>query len=187
MCCGKNEMKLLENNNQFIVKAGSAVALADRLIETFGRELRRLSPSELNVSGGTVSFRAGVFRLVSNWNLLVPISRGEIVVAPANDGVSVRYTISFRQLVTVATIMIVIMMVMICSSEGSQALPLAVFGGSIMWLWLVGMNLAIAIPRFRRFVRKCVESAGATEIKQIAEQQGGGYSLPTARSAQPTP
>lgn len=163
-------MRLQEHTNQFLVKADLADGLRDRLLDTFRQELDRLSPRKLDVSGDTVSFRGGVFRLVMNWNLLVPIGRGEIVVAPTDDGLLVRYRISFRELITVATIMILVMMVMIFGSEGIEAFPIVPVGLSFGWLFIVGGNIAICIPRFNSFVRKCAKQAGATEIHQIAEQ-----------------
>lgn len=162
-------MGLLEYTNQFLVKANLADGLRDRLLDTFRQELDRLSPRKLDVSGDTVSFRGGVFRLVTSWNLLGPIGRGEIVVAPTDDGLSVRYRISFRELITLVTIMILIMMVMIFSSEGMEAFPIVPVALSFGWVFAVGGNIAICIPRFNSFVKKCAKQAGATEIHQIAE------------------
>lgn len=159
-------MKIQEHTNQFLVKADQADGLHDRLLYTFRLELDRLSPRKLDVSGDTVAFRGGVFRLglMTNWNLLVPIGRGEIVVEPTDDGLSVRYVISFRELITVATIMILIMMAMIFESEGMEVFPFVPVALIFGWLFVVGGNIAIAIPRFNSFVRKCAKQAGATEI-----------------------
>jgi len=168
-------MGLQEHGNQFIVRAALADGLADRLLQTFQQELHRLSARKLDMSGDTVSFAGGGFRFVSNWNLLVPISRGKIVVMPIADGVTVRYQISFRELIVVATIMILAMAVIFCGFEGRAGLASVAFFVPVGWLWLVGMNIVIAIPRFNCFVKRCAKMAGATEIHQITEPAAVRY------------
>ena len=50
--------------------------LADQLAEA----LRRVDARDVIATVDRVSFRGGVFRSVSNWNVLVPFSHGELII-----------------------------------------------------------------------------------------------------------
>ena len=97
-----------------------------------------------------------MFRLVSNWNILVPFGFGDLTVD--SDARKVRYTLNCWQLVVVTTVMIVLAAVILLASvrdSGGKTLWLLPF----MWLWLVGGNLAIGIPQFKSLVTRAVATA----------------------------
>jgi len=162
-------MRPQEHSNQFVLKADPDDDLRDRLLKAFWQELDSRSPRSLDVSGDTISFRGGVFRLVSSWNLLAPIGRGEIAVGTTESGLAVSYRISFRELIVVVTVMILTMMFLILSSEGVEKLPVIASLLGIGWLYMVTASIAFAIMRFNGFVRKCAMSAGATEIQKVKQ------------------
>ena len=121
--------------------------------------LRGVDASSIEILGNHVVFTAGMFRLVGNWNVLVPFGSGDLTV----DSIAceVRYTLNCWQLVVVATVMIVFGAVILLASVSDSGgktlwlLPVIPF----MWLWLVGGNLAIGIPRFKSFVTRAVATA----------------------------
>jgi hypothetical protein len=67
----------------------------------------------------------------------------------------VRYRLSFRQLIVASNVLMGVMAGMVWLDTRSPIILLLVPVG---WLWLVGGNLAIGIPRFRRFLWNSIES-----------------------------
>lgn len=113
------------------------------------QELVAVRASDVLRTGNKITFRGGIFRFVSNWNILVPIGYGEIEILPA----SVKYEFSCAQMLVLTTLMAGVMgMFMLSSvpvfSTFSLVAPL------LMWLWLFGMNYLIAVVRLPAFVRK---------------------------------
>jgi hypothetical protein len=100
-----------------------------------------------------VTFRGGIFRLVTNWNILVPVCYGEIEVQPGNPG-SVKYKFSCVEMLVITAIMVVLMGGFILSSIPISAF--SILAPLIMWLWLFGMNYLTAMLRLPAFVKKIV-------------------------------
>jgi len=67
----------------------------------------------------------------------------------------VRYRLSFRQLIVTVNIMLGIM-----AGEAwfDTRDPIVLLLLPVGWSWLIGGNLAIGIPRFRRFLRNSIDS-----------------------------
>src|SRR5580693_8994219 len=63
--------------------------------------LRGVEARGVVIEANRVLFRGGVFRLVGNWNVLCPFGFGDLAV-DANLR-QIRYRLSFRQLMLVAT------------------------------------------------------------------------------------
>ncbi len=121
--------------------------------------LHRVNASTVEIIGNRVTFTAGILRLVSNWNILVPFGSGDLIVD--SDACKVRYTLNCWQLIVVATVMMVfaaaVLLASVTDSGGKTLWLLLVV--PFMWLWLVGGNLAIGIPRFKSFVGRAVATA----------------------------
>ena len=107
----------------------------------------------VDLADGRASFKGGVFRMVSNWNVLAPFGSGEMRVNPTTR--QVFYRLSVRELVAMGTVVVGLMTIFTLMSRAWQP---AIFM-PIMWLWIVGGNLAIGTFRFERFVRRSIESA----------------------------
>jgi hypothetical protein len=112
--------------------------------------LEKVDAREVKVYGDRVEFKGGIFRLVSSRNILVPFGSGIVTIRP--DIRQLHYQVSCLQLVCAATVAVGIMSLFVLSSAGWQ--PLLVI--PIAWLWLVGGNLLIGIPRFERFIRRAL-------------------------------
>jgi|tagenome__1003787_1003787.scaffolds.fasta_scaffold20425852_1 hypothetical protein len=115
--------------------------------------LQQARATTVDIQGNCVAFTAGVFRFVSNWNVLVPFGSGDLTVEP--DFRQVRYRVSIRQLVLIGTALVGLMTVFMLMSPGWQPLVFVPF----MWLWLVGANIKLGIVRFRRFVVRAIATA----------------------------
>jgi hypothetical protein len=116
---------------------------------------------------GAVAFEGGSFRLVSNWNLLAPISFGRLDVERGPEGIEVRYHITFEEVVAFATLGCVFMAVtlfFLTPGPDMGAVPYVV--PVVGWAWLVGGNIAVTLVRFPAFVHRV--SVGAEDTGRAA-------------------
>ena|SRR5689334_9021644 len=125
----------------------------DKLVSHLAYCLQQESANDVDVHGHRIAFKAGMFRLVSNWNPLVPFEPGELAVDLANR--QVYYQVGFRQLVVVGTLIPIFLFAFSWLAHAWQVLIFMPF----MWLWTVGGNLAIGVVRFQRFVSRSIESS----------------------------
>lgn len=117
--------------------------------------LRELKARDVHVSGDSVFFRGGLFRFVSGSNILIPFGFGELKVDERKN--EVRYGLSIRQLVLVVALM--------CGIVGGSALvdtpydpKLLLFSG-FGFVWLVGGNVMLSLPRFKVFLRNAIDTS----------------------------
>jgi hypothetical protein len=127
------------------------------LVGHLADSLRAADARDVKVGANTVSFTGGVFRLTSKWNVLCPFGYGNLTVE--ENARQVTYRLSIRQLIVVPTIVIAFLAIFpLVGSVKSGS-----WGGltfiPFTWMWVVGGNLAIGIPRFRSFVEKVVATA----------------------------
>jgi hypothetical protein len=134
--------------------------LAKEIIESLEREKAK----NVETTNNRITFTGGVFRPVSNWNVLVPITPGEIEI----DGERhcIYYNIRFSQLIIIGSFMVAFIVAAFAVSSGAPKTVL-ILGLPFIWFWLVGMNLIIDIPRFNRFIIRIIRGAGFTVTKGL--------------------
>jgi hypothetical protein len=116
--------------------------------------LRNVHAGSVKTEANRVAFSGGAFRLVTNWNVLVPFGFGELTVDSST--LEIRYRLSFRQLAISVSIAAGLMAAFFLF----KALVAQFFTFvPIMWIWLVGFNLVIGVPRFETFIRKAIATA----------------------------
>ena len=118
----------------------------------FANCLWNVKASTVEILGNRVAFTRRLFRFVSNWNVLAPFESGDLTIDA--DSRQVHYRVSFRELVLLGTGMVGVMTVFLRTSQVPLLLIIP-----LMWLWLVGANLAIGIFRFKQFVVRAVRTA----------------------------
>ena len=119
--------------------------------------LRRLDARAVEVVKNRVSFTGGFFRLVNNWNVLVPFGFGDLTID--SNARHITYRLSFRQLVIYATVGVAIIAGFILYASYASPSWGAVLLIPGMWIWLVGGNLFIGIRRFENFLRRAIATA----------------------------
>jgi hypothetical protein len=127
------------------------------LLPYLAEAIRAVKGRDVAVSGDTVSFRGGMFRLVTNRNILMPFGRGVLTVDPLTR--QVRYELSFAQLFVFQTIIWGFVAIMMSRTPGAPYIVPVV-----LWLIVVAANLLIGVPRFRSFLRKAVDSVPVTRL-----------------------
>ena len=120
------------------------------------KNLEKVRARNIEIIGNRITFTGGLFRFVTNWNILVPITRGEIRIDRTNQ--CVQYTLNFSQLIIIGTIMVIAAGIFAISNGAPASFLL--FTLPFIWIWLVGMNLIIGIPRFNALIRSIIKSAG---------------------------
>jgi len=65
--------------------------------------LRDVKARAVEIEGNHIAFTGGMFRLVSNWNVLVPFGYGDLTVDASTR--QVHYRLSSRQLVIPVTVL----------------------------------------------------------------------------------
>ena len=135
------------------------------------RMLRDVKASRIFVGEPQIDFTVRSFRLVTNWNLLVSIDSGRITFRPHDDGVELRYRISFIRMLIIVTAMVVAVFgffpVMSWGPQSRVPLPMLLFA----WCWLFGGNYVITVSRFPSALRSALRTAGATPTPNQAMQR----------------
>ncbi len=126
-----------------------------RILINVRSELEAASARDIHLSENKISFRGGIFRLVTNWNVLVPIGSGEIEVDPGSPPV-LKYNFSTLEILVIASLMALFV-------GGSMALARPITLQTmefpiVAWLWLFGMNYLVAAFRLPAFVRRAIDA-----------------------------
>jgi hypothetical protein len=115
--------------------------------------LRAVEARDIRVTEDAVYFKGGAFRMVTNWNVLVPFDAGRFTVS--DGGQIVMYTMSYRQLLVISALMSGAMALFLFLAHQVSA---SVFAFPLIWAWLFGANLAIGKNRFDDFVSRSLNS-----------------------------
>jgi hypothetical protein len=123
--------------------------------------LRRVQARSVIIEGNCVTFTGGMLRFVSNWNVLAPFGYGDLTIDSSTH--QVQYRISLRQLIVFGTAAcgFAFMFMLFARAQPWQLLTFLPLG----WVWLVGGNLAIGIPRFNKFIRHAITTAPRRDAK----------------------
>ena len=116
---------------------------------------------KVQIDDESIVFRGGVLRLVSNINLLAPITKGRVSVHLEPDVVKLNYELWFTELLVlgiVASCFLSIYGLAGMRLPPSSALCLGLFA----FTFLFGVNILIAKSRFRAFLIKCAGQSGSS-------------------------
>lgn len=119
--------------------------------------LRQINARTVKIDKDLVSFTGGVFGAGGRGDILIPFGFGDLTID--SNSRQLRYRLSFRQLF-IGTTVLVAFIVGLTSYWYRWWDGLIV--GIIGWVWLVGLNLFIGLPRFRKFVHSAIETAPHT-------------------------
>jgi hypothetical protein len=147
----------------FTIAPARPDAAYEAILSAAEQRLRKADAHNLLNDGTEVRFTGGFFRilsnytLLSNWNLLYPITKGSITVdRQANR---IKYELGFVQVVIVGILMTGFLDT--CMAVGGKCSPSVICIASVFWfLWFAGMNYLISLARFDSFVKRCMRDAG---------------------------
>jgi len=118
--------------------------------------LEDAEPSRVSVYKQHITFRGGPFRLVHNWNILVPITSGKIHFCVEPGRVVMRYRIYFLEAFLIYTLPLSFYAAywIIASRPHAVAFyPVTI----LVWLMLLGLTYFITELRFPCLIREAVE------------------------------
>jgi len=122
-----------------------------------------------------ISFKAGLFRTVTGWNILCPVGSGEIEISRHETVIRVTYRLRFSELLIVATagVAVVVGFPVLTSAIGAAG-AFAIF--VVGWLWLFGMNYLLAKKRIPRALRglRGKQPAGRSRSHLDRDRDGSG-------------
>jgi hypothetical protein len=132
---------------------------AERLPQHLAISLEKVKAKAVVVDHNRVSFKGGIFRLVTNWNLLIPFGFGDLTVDSSER--QLNYRLSLRQLISAATLQLVggTALAVAYSGEPPRAFLVLVPVFFAMVALMVGLNVLTGVTRFRAFLRRAVASA----------------------------
>lgn len=116
--------------------------------------LRSARARKVQIDEESIVFRGGMFRLVSNMNLLSAITKGRISVHLEPNVVKLDYDLWFTELL-VAAIAGACFLGVGGLAVLRQAPSNAVCFGLFAFTWFFGGNILLAKLRFRAFLRRC--------------------------------
>jgi len=117
--------------------------------------LQKVKAARANNDGNVIFFKGGV-RLVSSFNILLPITSGRIIVNLIDDEIHVRYLLKFIELLVLSATALVIFftpLLLFKTKLNLMEISVVIF---CCWLWIVGANYLVTTLRFPRFIKKCV-------------------------------
>lgn len=136
--------------------ARNSVSVAEAARQVFYRKLELAKARRITIVGDSLTFTGGFFRIASGMNILGPVGRGRIGIQARDGTVVIQFRVSFIQLIIVST-MLVALMASVIASWGTEGPSWGFY--VFLWLWLVGGNIVIFIPRFRGFIRRGMREA----------------------------
>ena len=129
---------------------------AERLIKALETALRNESASEMSRHANELTFRGGIFRLVSNWNQLVAITSGLVRFSFSADHARIEYRITFTQMLALVPAMLAFFCLPALSAPRFEFPPWPFF--VLIAAWLFGGNYFMTRYRFPRFLRRAAQT-----------------------------
>jgi hypothetical protein len=121
--------------------------------------LRSVGADAVQVMDKGVTFRGGMFRFVTNWNVLAAFGFGDLKVD--SEAREVRYCLSYRQLVIFTVVMagVTAATILILGSLQGMSLSPSLLALPPLLLVVVFINLAWRTYDFERFLRRSIATA----------------------------
>jgi hypothetical protein len=138
-----------------------------RLVSSLEDGLRRERPKALEREGQTIRFTAGTFRTEPSWNLVAFVSKGSVEVLPHERGALIRYQLDFIGFL-IATAVLVVALFTPFALRGAHSVVKGLGTLALMWVWIYGGTVSVAIWRFSRFARRLRSAIDRTEGAQNA-------------------
>jgi hypothetical protein len=125
-------------------------ASAGAYLDALAAALKAARPAALSVEGSTLTVRGGMFRLVSNWNLLSGVTVGTVVARPGASEVTVSYDLRVTELIVLCGVLTLLGIPL-----SFNAFPWVI----LLWLALVWgaifkLNCLITEERVARLLRR---------------------------------
>jgi hypothetical protein len=126
--------------------------------------LRSVDADAVEVTDNLVTFKGGVFRFVTNWNVLVPFGFGDLTVN--SETREIRYRLSYRQLAVFSTIIVGIAAALVLAFSSWRRLSGSMLVLPFMWFVSVFVRSALGASRFQGLISRAVSTAPRISPRQ---------------------
>lgn len=141
-----------------LVRSVRVAGAVPPILSTIAQGLSSARARGVQIDGGSVTFRAGLFRLVSSINLLAAVTRGRVSVCIGPDGTRLDYDLCFTGVLAAAVAGAGFLGIAGLIGVGLAPSKAVVLGVCSFVFFFAG-NVFLARARFRAFLRKCVMRA----------------------------
>jgi hypothetical protein len=162
LCCTSGEiasMFPISIKDSIVIPLDTTTSTQD-ILEALRKKIESLEPHILTVEGNTLRFETRLFDRMGNYNLLRPISEGQISVNLSTGVAVIDFKLSFEDMVGAVSVLVAIMAIPVFNAPNLDML-----GESLIltaaWLWLFGGNFIITAIRFPRFIHRALGRVNA--------------------------
>lgn len=135
------------------------------IFERFQMKLENLKASSIKSDEDSISYKVDLIRFVHNWNLLNPISDGDIRIETYENKINVKYQIKFTDLFVISCLMAFASILIPVILIAKIIIPLVIF------LIFYGLNVLICILRYQHFIKKTISKVLEKDIPLISIEQ----------------
>lgn len=134
---------------------------ADRLTRDIAAGLESAKAKQVNRDGLIVTFRGGIFRLVSTWNPTYAVSSGTLQFLLDGSHARISYRLRMTEMIVIASI--AVLWVLAFPVFSIPELSNVNAGGLLvaLWLFIVGSNYLSIHFRFPKWLKRVVEEVKA--------------------------
>ncbi|MHC4439545.1 MAG: hypothetical protein ACYS3S_19485 [Planctomycetota bacterium] len=126
----------------------------EKVAENIYEGLKKVKARNITINQNSVSFSGGLLRFVSSWNILGPVSSGEIILEENNDSISIHYNLKFTEILIIVTLMVAGFLGPFVWQFQNSSFFLKIMMLGFLWAWLFGMSYLATVLRFPSFIRK---------------------------------
>lgn len=142
------------NTGTVVLEKRSKEDSIEELGDAIQEGLQNVKARDITRNRNNFSFSGGFLRFVSNRNILVSVSSGEITIEETAETISIRYVLKFTEMLIIVSLMVVGGFgIMLWQAPNLSFFPKVILS-AVLWLCLFGRNYLITTLRFPSFIRK---------------------------------
>lgn len=136
------------------VTNGAIESTSEMIVSMLAKRIETEKPKNITSTQDRITFSSGIFRFRASWDLLGPISYGEIDITQTSNKILVSYKLWFVELFVIVSLMVTIMAFSIFT-KGFTIQTLVLI--AVMWLWLFGGNFLLTVIRFDNLIHSVLK------------------------------
>jgi len=129
-----------------------------RFLDKVAAELEIIKAKDVLVRDNRVAFSGSMLRSVSNWNMLVPVTRGHIKVNVTGDSVKVIYNLNFKHFLVTISALILIGCSFIAFLDSTVPIGTRIGLFIPALLWASAFNYLLTVIRFPALIKRVLKS-----------------------------
>ena len=138
---------------------GKGVETTEHIGARIEASLKQEAASSVARQGTFVRFKVAFFRLVSKWNILVPLDSGTLEIEDTGPEIIITYCVSTkRTFVVVCGVILALAIISVGQNSGKNVAPVSFL--SFAWAAMFGGSYFVTAYRFPRWLKRNLERDG---------------------------